>query len=128
MEQELQTDALSVIAVTITQIIKENLDKTPQEVIIKILEALPQLTVDQLTGYLTIMGDKIGIQHQDINDLISVLQQSAKDAFSDEHRASIWQDIAQFVLVAAHIVEGLVAPKWANIIRLVLSAYEGLAK
>lgn len=114
---------LAKTAVVITNVIKLNLHVDPQEVIKLILEALPEETVDNIILYLTSMGKEIGVDYEDINDLISTIQTTAIEAVSDMDWNSTWQDIAQGIYYCATIVKGFLPQPWDKVISVVLDAY-----
>lgn len=120
------SDDLAKVAVTITQVIKENLNETAEEVINKILIALPGVSVDSLSTYLTSMGKALAIEHLDVHSLIIVLQERLNGAVSDIHWNTLLQDIAQGIYYVACMLEKLLPPKWLTVITAVLWAYQKL--
>jgi len=122
------TKEIAKVAVTVTQIIKTNLDADPQDIIFKIQEAFPKLPVNDIIGIITNMAIQYGFEYMDVNDIIRIVQAGAKRAVSDIVWNETWQNFAQAFLFAAHLVAKIVPPKWGKVITLVLDAYEKISK
>lgn len=110
-------------AVHITEIIKNHLNHTPQEVIQVILKELPELSADEIIHLLTETGNAMNIDYADVNDLIATIQDAVRDV-TDVSWNNTWQEIAQALYYVATVVKGFLPPKWNTVITTVLGAYE----
>jgi hypothetical protein len=123
------TEKLAKIAVTVTQIIKTNLDADPQDVIFKMQEALPAIPVNMFIEVITTMARQYGFEEgMDVNHIIAIVQAGAKRSVSDIVWNETWQNFAQAFVFAAHVAAKLLPPKWGVIITAVLDAYDEISK
>lgn len=116
------------IAVKITQVIKTNLDTPAQELIIKMLDKIPELAgnINLTIEYLKSMADSLKIDYSDVNDIIATIQNTAKDATHPVDWNTLWQTVAQGIYYVAQVIANLLPPKWKEVILIVLAAYENL--
>lgn len=120
-------EQIANVSVLITQILKQNTDKTAVEVRQMIVDQLAdQLTADEIIMLLTGLFDDLGIEYEDVDDGLQTIQNTGKLTVKDVQRNILWQDVAQVFYYALYFAIYLVAPKPADVIRKVLSAYEVL--
>jgi hypothetical protein len=124
----MKDEQLADIAVKITQVIKLNIDLEAKDVIVKILDEIPELAnnVNLAIEYLKAIGDAMGWNYTDVNDVISFIQLHAQQATSDIDWNSLWQTIAQGIYYVARVIANLLPPKWKEVILIIVEAYDRL--
>lgn len=115
-------------AVKITNVIKENENRSSTDIMLLILNNVPELAIDAnvTIAIFTTLADKLGIAYKDVYDIIDQLKYHVKTAITDVLRSNWLQTIANTLYYALRALNGMLPEPWHKISLIVLGVYEGL--
>lgn len=120
--------SLAEMAVKITNVIKNGLNLSSQEILVVCLEKIPELSQDanKTIGLFTDLAKQLDIRFNDVYDIIDKIKLSIKTSVSLVQRSGWLHTIAAALYIVASIAVNFLPPAWKDASKAVIAGYEAL--
>lgn len=119
---------LADISVKITQVIKTHDKLTPQEIMIALLEMVPELknSMNDAIDLFTRLAEQLNILYSDVYDIIGQITYKIRTSVSALFKGNFLHSIAVGLYYVGKIILGFLPPAVSEIGAIVLGAYKEL--
>jgi len=119
---------LADMAVKITQVIKQGISLDSQQLMVVMLQKIPELgkDVNKTISLFTDLAEQLGFRFADVYDILDQLKLRIRTAISEVSRSSWLHTIATALYIVASIAVNLLPPAWKEASKAVISGYEAL--